>query len=267
MTPLTPRYPVDVVSDVHLSRQDPATVQAFLSFLAAEDSPAATLIILGDLFDGWMGDDATDELAETVAQSLRQRHERGTAIYFVPGNRDFLLAHAYCERAGMTRVDEPIILRNTNPPTALIHGDRLCTDDDAYQRFREKTQDPQWRAKILNLPIWLRRVLRAWARHRSQRYGAHQTKKRPEIMDVNQQSVDRYCEALGVTRLIHGHTHRLGTHRPKDGAALERWVLGDWHTAQGSYLRLTPDACQLFSVAHSPGFPLSQRAIEQPPGH
>jgi UDP-2,3-diacylglucosamine hydrolase len=47
----------------------------------------------------------------------------------------------------------------------------------------------------------------------------------------------------GVTRLIHGHTHRPATHRfTLDGSDAERWVLPDWDLdatpARGGYLEI-----------------------------
>ena len=277
MTPLAPAFPVDVVSDVHLNVRDPHTLALFLKFLSADKPQAKTLIILGDLFDAWIGDDAVDETGQAVANALRHRHDQGTEIYFVPGNRDFLIGEAYCAQAGMKCLDEPIVLAGTDRPTALIHGDRLCTDDHAYQRFRKKTQNPRWRARVLRWPVWLRRLLRGWARHQSKRHGSAQIKHRPAIMDVNNQAVDRFATHHGIQRLIHGHTHRLGIHPEHTPSTPERWVLGDWQAGGGSYLRITPTGCSLYALSTQPqstppasidpSTELIQEAIEPPQGH
>jgi len=50
--------------------------------------------------------------------------------------------------------------------------------------------------------------------------------KAEDIMDVNDDTVRSVMEEHGVTRLIHGHTHRPCRH-PLQNA--ERIVLGDWN--------------------------------------
>ena len=267
MTPLAPAYPAYVISDVHLNVGDPQTLRLFLEFLQHDGFQAKTLVILGDLFDAWIGDDAADNLAHQVASVLRRRHEQGTQIYFVPGNRDFLMGQAYCMTAGMKWVEEPVVLVGTDQATALIHGDRLCTDDHRYQRFREKTQNPRWRARVLQLPVWVRRLMRRWARWQSQRHGSRQQKHSPQIMDINAQTVAEFAQAYGVERLIHGHTHRLGMHPATSPATPERWVLGDWHAGQGSYMAVKPEGCALYTLSLNAQMHLTQARLEPPPTH
>ncbi len=197
-----------------------------------------------------MGDDGADALAGRVAGGLRDLADHGVQIFFVHGNRDFLVGDAYCQRAGMQLVDEPVLLTDCEPATALLHGDTLCTDDVDYQRFRTKVRDPDWQARILSRPLWWRRLLARIARaiSRSRNRG-----KSDEIMDVNSDAVQQCFRDLGIRRLIHGHTHRPGVHQLEiDGQPCERIVLGDWHGERGSVVRVDEDGVDLLLLTRRP---------------
>lgn len=168
---------------------------------------------------------------------------QGVEIYFLCGNRDFLLGDDYCARASMTRITEPCILAGSAPPALLLHGDTLCTDDLAYQRFRRKVRNPDWQARILSRPIWWRRWLARLARSISRSQGR---RKAPQIMDVNAEAVARCFRDQGVDLIIHGHTHRPAVHELTiDGRPRQRIVLGDWDENRGSVLRLVGDDSRL----------------------
>jgi UDP-2,3-diacylglucosamine hydrolase len=57
------------------------------------------------------------------------------------------------------------------------------------------------------------------------------------LMDVNAEAVEHVLRGSGCSVLLHGHTHRPGSHDiVVDGRACQRLVLGDWYT-QHSALR------------------------------
>ncbi|TVR93067.1 MAG: UDP-2,3-diacylglucosamine diphosphatase [Wenzhouxiangellaceae bacterium] len=239
-----------LISDLHLEAGRPEITDLLLDFLAGPASRARALFILGDLFEAWIGDDAADEPARRVACALAELSNRGVDIHFLPGNRDFLLGDQYCARAGMQRIAEPHILKDCQPPALLMHGDILCTDDLAYQRFRRKVRNPAWQARVLSRPIWWRRLLARIARFISKRQG--QTKP-TEVMDVNDDAVQRCFQEHGVSLLIHGHTHRPAVHHLKLGKqSLRRIVLGDWHETRGSVLRLKDGQADLLVLERKP---------------
>lgn len=143
----------------------------------------------------------------------------------------------------MQRLEEPIVLDERQPATALMHGDTLCTDDHEYQRFRQRVRNPAWQARVLSRPLWWRRLLARIARSISRRRNRD---KPPQIMDVNAQAVSKCFEQHGIRRLIHGHTHRPGHHRLEvDGQTCERIVLGDWHGSCGSVLEILGNEARL----------------------
>jgi UDP-2,3-diacylglucosamine hydrolase len=228
--------PIYLVADLHLEAGCPETTQLFLDFLAGPARQSSALYILGDLFEVWIGDDGAAGPAFVVAQNLNALTAAGVPVHFLPGNRDFLLGENYCAQAGMQQMEEPFLLPETKPATALMHGDSLCTDDRAYQRFRTKVRDPAWQEKTLAKPLWWRRLLSRIARTVSKQRNRN---KPAEIMDVNPQAVADSFRQLGIDRLIHGHTHRPAIHRLRiDDRPVIRVVLGDWHPGRGSAVRI-----------------------------
>lgn len=215
------------ISDLHLDEARPQITELFARFLANEARGAAALYILGDLFESWIGDDDDAELPARVAHALRALRDSGTPIYFMHGNRDFLLGADYAARAGMELLAVATIVDLAGERTLLMHGDTLCTDDIEYQKFRMLVRNPAWQAQFLAEPLAERRAFAAQARGESRK---HTAMKAVEIMDVNQAAVASAMREHGVRRLIHGHTHRPATHRFElDGTSAERIVLGDWY--------------------------------------
>jgi UDP-2,3-diacylglucosamine hydrolase len=223
------------ISDLHLDASRPHIVELFTRLLANEARDAAALYILGDLFESWIGDDDDAALPAVVALSLRALRDSGVPIYFMHGNRDFLLGPDYAARAGLTLLTDPTVIELAGERTLLMHGDTLCTDDIDYQKFRALVRDSVWQKLFLAKPLAERRAFAAQARGESRKQTAL---KQAEIMDVNQTAVESALRAHGVHRMIHGHTHRPATHRfDLDGQVAERIVLGDWYE-QSSVLRI-----------------------------
>jgi len=215
------------ISDLHLDDARPQITDLFVRFLADEARGANALYILGDLFESWIGDDDDAPLPTRVAQALRALRDNGVPIWFMHGNRDFLLGTDYAARAGITLLSDPTVLDLHGERTLLMHGDTLFTDDFEYQKFRTLVRNPAWQQQFLAKPLAERRAFAAQARGESRKQTAM---KAAEIMDVNQEAVESVMLAHGVRRLIHGHTHRPATHRfDLDGKAAERIVLGDWY--------------------------------------
>ncbi|GAP65715.1 UDP-2,3-diacylglucosamine hydrolase [Mizugakiibacter sediminis] len=231
-----------LVSDLHLDDARPAITALFERFLAEEARAADALYVLGDLFEAWVGDDDDAELPARVAAALRGVRDAGVPVYFVAGNRDFLLGEDYARRAGMTLLADGSVVDLHGTPTLLLHGDTLCTDDAAYQAFRRQVRDPQWQRQFLAQPLAARKAFAAQARAASR---AHARSADYAIMDVNAGAVADALRAARVRRMIHGHTHRPAIHDfALDGAPAQRIVLGDWYE-QGSVLRVDAGGAEL----------------------
>ena len=237
---------IHLISDLHLDESRPETTQHLIEYLSGPAHRAASLYILGDLFEVWIGDDARDSVGEQLIEPFRQLAARGTRVYFMAGNRDFLVGDDYCRRAHIQRIDEPLLLDGVEPPTLLMHGDTLCTDDADYQRFRRKVRNPDWQQKILSRPLVWRKLLARLARSISR---WRNRRKPAAIMDVNPQAVHECFRKYAVQRLIHGHTHRPAVHDVDvDGNARQRLVLGDWHGRRGSLIEIQGNTARLLPL-------------------
>lgn len=226
--------PTLFISDLHLSPERPALVDAFRAFCAGPARASAAVYVLGDLFDSWIGDDQLREpVASAVAGALREVADTGVRIGVLAGNRDFLLGERFAAAAGATLLPESIVVDVAGTRTLLMHGDELCTGDVDYQRFRTVVRTPKWQRRFLALPFPVRRAIGHWLRRQSTRALAT---KAVAIMDVDAAAVDAAFRNGDVTRIVHGHTHRPARHHlVVAGRPCERWVLADWYES-GSYL-------------------------------
>jgi len=179
---------------------------------------------------------------------LRTLTGSGVPVFFLHGNRDFLLGERFAAAAGMQLLPESTVIDLAGERVLLLHGDTLCIDDTDYQAFRTQVRNPAWQAQMLALPLVQRRALAGQLRETSRQATGQ---KAAEIMDVNAAEVERVMRQHGVHRLIHGHTHRPAIHHwTLNGQPAGRAVLGDWQDEQGCVLcgdesgwRLEPISC------------------------
>lgn len=252
---------IDVVSDLHLGPQVPATAKAFQDYLGRTTADA--LLLLGDIFEVWIGDDlldAPDSFEGPIVADLRRASER-LAIAFQHGNRDFLVGAGFAERAGCQLLPDPVALDLGAQRLLLMHGDALCLDDEKYQTFRREVRSPAWGQAFLARPLPQREAIAAQMRAASEARKQQGTAE--TYGDLDRPAMVEALTAAGATQLIHGHTHRPATEALADG--LNRWVLSDWDlepgserpraevlrlAADGSITRLSlPDACARAAAA------------------
>jgi UDP-2,3-diacylglucosamine hydrolase len=234
------------ISDLHLTSERPAANEAFFAFLEREAAGALGLYILGDLFEFWIGDDdLADPLNAIVAGFLANTAKSGTPVHVMHGNRDFLLADAFCKAAGAKLLPDPTKVDLFGTPTLLMHGDTLCTEDEAYQEWRRLCRSDAWQGPFLAEALEGRRKQMLALRRQSEQ---DKQAKPATVMDVNEDAVRQALRACDCSRLIHGHTHRPGHHRIEvDGRQCERWVLQDWY-GRGGFLEVTAEGARLVSL-------------------
>lgn len=229
-------------SDVHLSNEAPALTRGFLNWIKQQTIDRTTrpdaLVILGDLFDAWIGDDVLESQStraeqgdasahhcETVVvQALRSISDAGIQLALMHGNRDFLLGKGFASACGAVLLDDPSVLQIDNGPRIVIaHGDQLCTKDVDYQQFRQQVRNQDWQRHFLSRPLWERQAVAQQLRTKSE---IEKGAKGMEITDVTITDAELLSDRMNADMLLHGHTHRPGVSRMPNGKM--RWVLPDW---------------------------------------
>jgi UDP-2,3-diacylglucosamine hydrolase len=228
------------ISDLHLTPERPVTLQRFFRFMQADAPRHRELVILGDLFEFWIGDDAAPS-AKPVIDALASASKTGQRVLIMHGNRDPLLGHDFTSAAGATLLADPIIAEVAGTTTLLSHGDAWCTRDVAYQQFRSMVRNPEFQRGFLAKSVEQRIAIAKSARSQSE---TEKASKAMDIMDVTPEVVDAALRDAGVLRIIHGHTHRPAAHViDLDGVLAERWVLPDWDLDEdeprGGYLEFS----------------------------
>jgi len=237
-----------LAADIHLGVHNPATARAFYQFLQQAREQCDALILCGDIFNAWVGDDQTDAPDPWLNEAMQalQTFAHHKPLYLMRGNRDFLLGKAFARAVGATLLADALRVHvgraedekhdgfhSEAPPTFvpfwLTHGDELCTEDTRYQRFRRLVRNPVIQRLFLACPLRWRCTLAAWIRRRSQRVGAHQhAQAKPYISDVTEAACRRRLAREGLHILVHGHTHRPAIHSPDPSRSYCRIVLPDW---------------------------------------
>jgi UDP-2,3-diacylglucosamine hydrolase len=236
---------VDFISDLHLQASDPSTFAGWQHFLQRPPAERAdALFILGDLFEVWVGDDLLDNDGNGLVDDDRQfwrgcadllhTYSRDTPVYFMAGNRDFLLGPAGLSACGMQGLQDPTVLDFLGQRWLLSHGDALCIEDVDYMLFRAQVRDVDWQQAFLARPLSERRAIALELRSQSEARKALQANDPTLWADVDTAAARGWLMRAQAHTLIHGHTHRPARHdlgQTPDAATLQRVVLSDWDAA------------------------------------
>ena len=241
---------VDFISDLHLRAQEPATFNAWAHYL--KSTPADAVFMLGDVFEVWVGDDVIDaegglgrRFEALCADEMSAAGER-VALFFMHGNRDFLVGQTLMERCHTTLLADPTVLQFAGQNWLLSHGDALCLDDTEYLAFRQQVQQAPWQQAFLARPLAEREAIALALRAQSQ--ARH--KEGAVYAEVDSTAAVQWLQAAGAQTLIHGHTHRPAVHALAQG--LQRVVLSDWdaaaHPPRAEVLRLSAAGMQRLTL-------------------
>lgn len=225
------------ISDLHLSEHTPQLNQLFQRCLNQWQGNIDALYILGDFFDVWIGDDDDSDFIRNIKSQLKQ-FTSSTPVYFMHGNRDFLLGKQFAAETGIDLIEAPQLTQLYGQDYLLVHGDELCTNDLAYQQFRMQTRNPLWQMAVLNKPLAERRMLAGQIRQMSETRKNSEGKS--EISDASENGIETLMSCQNQERLptlIHGHTHRPAVHEHLcHGVPFKRYVIQDWADDKGGYL-------------------------------
>ena len=236
------------ISDLHLDVTRPHTTSLFQSFTEKlkENDQQTELYILGDLFESWIGDDYENELHNEVKTTLNSLTGSGIKVFFLYGNRDFLIGEEFLSETGVELMIDPFLLKSNGKTILLTHGDQMCIDDVEYQTFRSIVRNPDWQKDFLNFPISKRLKIAGETKDASKQ---SKQEKSMDIMDVNEEEVLRVFKQHEVNTMIHGHTHRPMKHEFKmDGSLCSRYVLGDWNKTSAMVLQWSKENLELINL-------------------
>lgn len=213
---------IDFISDLHLTTSVPLTFSGLRQYF--QSTQADAIVILGDLFETWIGDDSRHSGFEAECTELLYQASQHRLIAFMAGNRDFLLGSKMAQAAGLLLLPDPTVMSAWEQRTLLTHGDAWCLSDHAYQRFRQLVRSAQWQRDFLNQPLEVRHAEAQRIREESRR---HQKNLDPnDWADLDFDTAVNCLTATQSSTLVHGHTHRPGTQAL--GPGLTRHVLSDW---------------------------------------
>lgn len=235
------------IADLHLSEDTPELNRLFFQALETWRGQVDALYILGDLFEVWLGDDVPGTAADEAAAAIKA-FSLSAPVYFICGNRDFLLGRQYARCAGITVLPETHPIELYGRRYLISHGDEMCTDDVAYQRFRRIIRI-KWLQKILlTLPQSRRRKIASEMREASKR--RKRQVGQSAISDVTESGVQAALQRYPQTEIIiHGHTHRPAVHEHDfDGRTVKRYVLPDWYGGRGGYLVVSENGAELVAL-------------------
>lgn len=215
------------ISDLHLEQERPDIIEKFFQLLRDLKPGRDTLYILGDLFETWIGDDYDIPNQQNIIHALHSTTQCGIPVYFMYGNRDFLIGNDFLKQTGCTLLTDETKLTLNGKLILLMHGDTLCTQDIAYMRARKFMRNSLVETIFLYLPLWLRKKIATNLRQKSLQ---HTSTTAYDIMDVTPEEVVKVMLLHNVTTLIHGHTHRPGINElTLHEQPAMRIVLGAWH--------------------------------------
>jgi UDP-2,3-diacylglucosamine hydrolase len=225
------------ISDLHLDKDRPKVIRYFIDFLNNLESDIESLYILGDFVEYWVGDDDPGDGLEEVFNSIKKK-SNSIPIYFMHGNRDFMISEKFCNQHGMKFLKDPTKIKLHGKKILLMHGDTLCIDDIEYQKFRTMVRSPLWQNEMLKKSLEERINLAKMLRAKS----LSETGTKDEvIMDVNNDEVISQLKKHNVDMIIHGHTHRPNIHKIiSENKECKRIVLGDWYD-KSFILRISDD--------------------------
>ena len=235
-----------LISDIHLTPSMPITAQRFIDFCEKEARSVEAVFILGDLFEFWVGDDATTrspfhlEIKNALANLTLS-----VKTYYMHGNRDFLMGNAFMHASGAQALQDPSVLYASGQGYLLTHGDAHCLGDTAYLAFRAMVRSADWQQQFLSKPLSERQMLGRQMRAQSEAHKATARANAPlQWHDLDTQACLESLENVGVNTMIHGHTHHPATHDL--GSGKTRWVLSDWDTSDH------PPRAQVLRLSISP---------------
>jgi UDP-2,3-diacylglucosamine hydrolase len=219
------------VSDLHLSSLGKERLFLFTNFLLRETAEADALYILGDFFSLWVGDDDRSEFNQEAKKVLRDFSQK-IPVYFMPGNRDFLVGEKFALETGVKLLTDPVLVELYGRKVLLSHGDIFCAKEKKYLIFRWLIRREWGKKFFLQLPLKVRLGIAQMIQRLTEKQ-----RDTPDF-DIDTEKAAQVTLAQNASLLIHGHVHRA----IKDqinfaNRSISRVALDKWQNKQGGFLK------------------------------
>lgn len=215
------------ISDLHLNPEQPDIIARFKQFIQWAAHSTEAVYILGDFFHVWAGDDGIESWSLDIAEQLSWLAQQGVKLFYIHGNRDFLLGKDFAQRASLEILADPSVIRLNQERILLTHGDQYCTHDKHHQWLRRFTRNRVFTSLFLCIPYSLRSKWVSQVRAHSQ-----SNRRKPDwMMDIVPEVLIAQMKHAHVNVVIHGHIHKPGlTEHELSGKTFLQYVLSDWDT-------------------------------------
>lgn len=215
-----------LISDVHLSAHSHSQTDKFLKLInQLQQTPPRRLIILGDLFEVYDGTLIKPDSFEDKVLSNLKTLTKNTEVYFMHGNRDFLIDKKILKQNySISFLEDPSVITIDGTSTLLTHGDIYCTNDRSHQIFIKLTRNELFTTIFKLIPNFIKIKLVDCVRKLSKKKNVT-TFKRYGFSKVDANRIKKVAEQNYASIIIHGHTHNPGEF---NYAGIKGIVMSSW---------------------------------------
>jgi len=233
------------VGDVHLDRND-ADLADFAAYLRGLAGSARRIVLMGDLFNLWIGSPELEQDHHRVVIScLEAIRSGGTEVHYLEGNRDYRIGRAHAGGA-FDAVSDTGLREDWGSRTIwAAHGDLVNRDDLQYRAWRRASRStPFW---------WLYSAI-----PRSRRFAiaeSIETRMRATNTEMKREFPEALVRAYAARHLatpgsavVLGHFHVEKELQAGPDAQGRIFVLPEWKGSR-RHLRVTEDGAMRFENA------------------
>ncbi len=217
------------LADAHLCKPADTNYRTLLTFLEEQRGKTDLLVLLGDIFEFWIGKATVVADYVPLIDCLERLHHQGTRLVYVEGNHDFHLGPVFTRRLNCQVLPDGGCIELDGRKIFLAHGDLANPDDIGYRSLRKLLRSRLLQSLIRIAPNTLTMAIANRGSFESRKNSAERYRRWPA-----RKILQPYVQAIlaeGYQAVVTGHYHQPFHEKQGDG---EHIALGDWIT-QYSY--------------------------------